>query len=338
MSKAVAIRDAGQHYASAPLAERQKYALTLASAYGLLPPSLRGADQHETAARFMLVAETGAMLGVHPLAAVTGIHVIDGKPTLSPGLMSGIVRSAGHKIRVRVSGEGDSLQAKATLIRSDDPEYPFEATWTMDRAKRAGLAGKGAWAKYPEAMLKARAIAEVCREGAEDVLMGVRYVPEELDAAVDETGEVIDEQPAQTPQGVRQEVVEDAVVEPAPREPEPPVWAPEKVDEFLLAVQASQSVPALGELYGEAKLAGALEMKVDQQGTTIENLIWQRRHEIENPRPAAAAPEPEEEVSSEPTDYDDDDPRAKIAEANRRAEQAGPESVPMVLDVDGGAS
>src|SRR5690606_3978016 len=63
--------------------------------------------------------------------------------------------------------------------------------WTMERAERAGLAGKDVWKKYGEAMCKARAISEVCREGAEDALMGVHYTPEELSVEVTEGGEAI---------------------------------------------------------------------------------------------------------------------------------------------------
>jgi hypothetical protein len=37
-----------------------------------------------------------------------------------------------------------------------------------------------------------RAVSEACREGAEDVLFGLHYTPEELGADVNDAGEVID--------------------------------------------------------------------------------------------------------------------------------------------------
>jgi hypothetical protein len=146
---------------------------------------------------------------------MNGINVIDGKATLTPALMSGLVRRAGHKLRVDTKGtvEGGDIAVTATLVRSDDPEYPFTATWTPHRAVRAGLAtsyaqqnGAGPWLvrarsksgnplpweAYTEALLKARAIGEVCREAAEDVLMGVHYTPEELGATVNADGEYVD--------------------------------------------------------------------------------------------------------------------------------------------------
>jgi hypothetical protein len=40
-------------------------------------------------------------------------------------------------------------------------------------------------------MCKARAISEVVREGAEDVLMGVSYTPEEMGSLVTDSGEMV---------------------------------------------------------------------------------------------------------------------------------------------------
>ena len=75
----------------------------------------------------------------------------------------------------------DSKAVEAQLQRADDPEFIFRAVWTMDRAKASGLVGKGgSWQSYPLAMLKARAITEVCRDACPEVLAGVAYTSEEL--------------------------------------------------------------------------------------------------------------------------------------------------------------
>lgn len=187
-------------YDRASLSERQQYASTLANGGELIPKGLwapvRKADgtmspPQPSAGKVLLVMETGAMLGIHPVAALQGVHIIEGKATLSPALMSAVVRKAGHQLRVRTAGsiKGGDFAATATLTRADDSDFTYEATWTTERAERAGLMGKDVWKKYPEAMCKARAISEVCREGAEDALMGVHYTPEELDAPVDQSGD-----------------------------------------------------------------------------------------------------------------------------------------------------
>lgn len=126
-------------------------------------------------------------LGVHPMTAVTGIHVIDGKPTASAQLIGGLVRRAGHKLRVTFDRK--TMTATAEIVRADDPEFLFTSVWTMDRAKEAGLASKDVWKKYPDAMLKARAITEVARDAAPESLYGVIYTAEELGAEVEVAGD-----------------------------------------------------------------------------------------------------------------------------------------------------
>jgi hypothetical protein len=126
-------------------------------------------------------------LGVHPMVAVTSIHVIEGKPTASAQLIGGLVRRAGHKLRVTFDRK--TMTAVAQIIRADDPSHTFESVWDLDRAKSAGLAGKAVWKQYPDAMLKARAITEVARDAAPESLYGVIYTPEEIGANVDVDGD-----------------------------------------------------------------------------------------------------------------------------------------------------
>lgn len=172
------------------LESRIHYADVLSHA-GLVPRDYQGKP-----ANVLYAVETGTMLGIHPIAAINGINIISGKPTISPALMTALVRRAGHKVRVKVAGTvtGGDIVATCEVIRHDDPEFTYSASWDIDRARRAGLWGgkSGAWANYPEAMLKARAIGEVCREAAEDALCGIHYTPEELGAHVNGDGEIIE--------------------------------------------------------------------------------------------------------------------------------------------------
>ncbi|MFE5895870.1 hypothetical protein ACFQ67_00315 [Streptomyces sp. NPDC056488] len=173
------------HHGTASLPDMVRYAEHLAEA-NLLPRQYQ-----QRPANVLYAMEYGRTLGITPLAAITGIHVIEGKPSASAALISGLVRQAGHKLRVR----GDDKQAWAQIIRSDDPEYDgYQVTWTLERAKQAGLANKDVWKKYPAAMLKARAITEVARDACEEVLFGLHYTPEELGANVDAEGEPVDAQ------------------------------------------------------------------------------------------------------------------------------------------------
>lgn len=155
------------------------YARELAES-GLLPAQYR-----KNPANVLWAIEFGEALGVAPMTAITGVHVIDGKPTASAGLISSLVRRAGHRLRVT----GNDQKATAQIMRVDDPDFVFESVWTLDRAKQAGLINKNVWKSYPAAMLKARAITEVARDACEEALNGCRYTAEELGAEVNEEGE-----------------------------------------------------------------------------------------------------------------------------------------------------
>lgn len=190
-------------YATASLDERRAYVSAIAQAGDLLPRSLwaptRNADGSmnppaPSPAKVLLLAETGSMLGLHPMAALQSIHIIEGKPTLSANLLAALVRRAGHRLRVTTSGNwaDGSFIARAVLVRSDDPDFEFVVEWGKERAQRAGLLGKDVWKKYGEAMCKSRAVTEVIREGAPDVTIVAAYTPEELgETNVTEDGDVV---------------------------------------------------------------------------------------------------------------------------------------------------
>lgn len=195
------------------LEEKKSWSTALAGS-NLLPR-----DYQKAPANLLLAAEYADALGVPRMAALTGIHVIKGKPSMSADLMLALVRRAGHRIRV----SGDDTHAEAILIRADDPDYEYRAVWTMEEAQRAGLLGKpgGNWEHYPGPMLRARSVTEVVRMGASEVLFGAIYAPEELGVQVDETGTPIDESaPSPAPQ-----------VQPEPQ-PEVPLASQELMDEI----------------------------------------------------------------------------------------------------------
>lgn len=106
--------------------------------------------------------------------------VMRGRMTMSADIMAAVVRRAGHKLRVREQG----MSVTAVLVRQDDPDYEFSATWDEAKARQAGLWGqRGPWTQYPAQMLRSRAITEVCRQGASDALAGTIYSPDELQPA-----------------------------------------------------------------------------------------------------------------------------------------------------------
>jgi len=148
--------------------------------------ALRESRAHQrNPANVLYAVEYGDMLGLAPMAAITGVHVIEGRPTASAGLISALVRRAGHRLRVT----GDAKAATVQIIRSDDPEYTFEVTWTLEDAKTAGLLGKSVWKNYPGSMLKSRAITQCARDACEEALFGLHYTAEDLGAEVNADGD-----------------------------------------------------------------------------------------------------------------------------------------------------
>lgn len=163
------------------LAEKMQWAKAMSTAT-MLPKQYQ-----RNPGNLLYALEYADALGVSRINALTSIHVIEGKPSASADLIAGMVRRAGHRLRL----VGDETFAEAHLIRADDPEFTYKARWDLDKARAAGLLGKGVWKAYPAAMLRARAITEVARMGASDALFGCIYTPEELGAEVDDEGDVV---------------------------------------------------------------------------------------------------------------------------------------------------
>lgn len=140
----------------------------------LIPVEYRGKP-----ADIVWAMDIGDALGVPYTQVMQSMVVARGKMTMSADLMGAVVRRAGH--RLRLHEDGDSVTA--TLIRVDDPDYEFTVTWDKAKAQAAGLWGsRGPWQQYPRQMLRARAITEVCRQGASDALAGTVYTSEELES------------------------------------------------------------------------------------------------------------------------------------------------------------
>lgn len=211
-------------YASSSLSDRKMYAETLAGAGDLIPKGLHEQirDPQTNAVKgtapspgkVLLAMEYGAMLGLPPIAAVQGIHVIEGKASPSAQIMAAVVRYAGHRLRVTTAGTWaqDDFVARAELVRSDDPEFTYVTEWTVERARAAGLLGKDNWGNYGSQMAVNRAVSEVCRQGAQDALLGAVYTPEELGATVDMGGNFVAE-------GGSQETASEPQAEAQPERP-----------------------------------------------------------------------------------------------------------------------
>ena len=151
-----------------------------AQAHALVPYQMRG----NTGDMYLLM-QIAKHLNIPLITALRGLSFIgdkDVKPAMTAQLMSALVRNAGHTLREQWDAETNT--ATAILIRKDDPSFEHVAVWDEEKARVAGLwESTPTWVQYPKAMLTARAMSEVCRHAASEVLLGFSYVPEEFQTA-----------------------------------------------------------------------------------------------------------------------------------------------------------
>lgn len=134
-----------------------------------------------TAAAAMLA---GQEVGLSPIQSWQAIDVIEGRPSLNALAQRALVQAHGHEVWIedRTSdAPGQRADVRVTVRgRRKGSDRIAESTWSLDRARQAGLLSKKNWERHPEAMCFARASSEVCRQIAADVLMGLAYTTEEL--------------------------------------------------------------------------------------------------------------------------------------------------------------
>jgi hypothetical protein len=119
----------------------------------------------------------GQELGLSPMAAIRGIHVIEGKPILAADTMVALVLRSG-------------LAEYFTCVEDTDERVTYETkrkgnptaqrmSWTVADTKRAGVQLKDNWRMHPRAMMRARAKSALARDVYPDILAGT-YDPDEI--------------------------------------------------------------------------------------------------------------------------------------------------------------
>ena len=132
----------------------------------------------------------GQEIGFGPMAAMTGIHIVKGKVTLSANLLAAAVKRSG-KYDYIVRQINDTMCKLAFVeLRGDAPVELGESTFTIEDAEQAGLVNGDNWKKYKRNMLFARAMSNGQKWYCPDILGGPLYTPDEFGLAVDEDGEV----------------------------------------------------------------------------------------------------------------------------------------------------
>lgn len=266
-----------QHPAQAAIEMLRGHAEMMSMAYDLankicrtqlVPTRFRGKAEDATAAILY-----GAELGLNPIQALQRVIAIHGMPTIESRTMVALLKSRGYRIKTLTQSD-ESVTVEGIDLEGER----YESTWTIERATKAGYVPKPSsdkslrrpevdddWVTVtktwegrskksvvgnikfitdPQAMLKAKAQAEVCRDMAPEVLMGIAYSTEDIrseqsyDDAADSAStpryadaitvdEIIGEETAvKSQQGFKQKVKAAPQPDPEP-EPTPAVDDPE---------------------------------------------------------------------------------------------------------------
>lgn len=146
---------------------------------------LFGVSSEHQAAAIML---KGYELGLSLTASFEFIHVVQGKPTLSPrGTLALIMQSPDFG---EMKVEDSPNECKVFMKRKNGFEY--QLTFTLDDAKKAGLIKPDSgWSKYPANMLRWRAVGFCADVVFPDVIGGMKRA-DEMGANITPEGDIIE--------------------------------------------------------------------------------------------------------------------------------------------------
>ena len=247
--------------------------------------------------------------------------------------MVALLKARGYKFRVAAQSN-----ESVTVVGTDLDGETYESTWTIGRARQAGyvpeidertgkfkvnangkLIGNEKYITDPQAMLKAKGYAEVSRDMAPDVLMGISYTSEELLSENWDSGATLAAQQVQAPKGRGAALTTDDILAdevPVPAESEPDV--PEDADRAAAVQRAKDHLDAgtmpdpaedieAAEVYAEKNLTDdeALAYLSGGDGVVEEQPVDEHADHVHvaaeaEPEPVAAEPVPEPEPAPEP--------------------------------------
>ena len=162
-----------------------EWQVRLQMAQVLLDSGFLPRNTYQTLAQVLAIMMYGDMLGIPPMAALTNINVIQGKPTIPPQLMLALVYHTGKLDDIEIKDDGQAC----TVVMKRTAKTAHTTTFSQNDAAKMKLAGKDNWEKQPAVMRQWRAVAAACRIVFPDIIMGF-YTPDEMGAevAIDATG------------------------------------------------------------------------------------------------------------------------------------------------------
>lgn len=145
-----------------------------------------GVASKEQAAAIMV---KGVELGLSLSGSFEYIHIVEGKPSLSPRGALALIMSSPLNGGVKIDEKADAC---TVWMKRADNGFEFTITWTLDDAQRAGVVKPGSgWERYPANMLRWRTIGFVADVVFPDVTGGMKR-SDEYGADLTPSGDVIE--------------------------------------------------------------------------------------------------------------------------------------------------
>ena len=210
----------------------------------------------------------GSEVGLSATQSLQNLFVVRGKPAMYARTMVAQVIGAGHHMA--------EVEASPTSVtwagKRGDSGVEFTSTWTIERAQAAGFTSNKLYESMPIEMLRAKAQAEVARNLAPDVLLGLAHSKEELDL---EQGPAITPRRPQKARGVAGVMASLGIESPgtddtAAAEPAPKTTKAKssKAPKAATAAQRNELVELMGREPGLADKTEALAWLSAQLGRT----------------------------------------------------------------------
>lgn len=135
---------------------------------GMLP------DHIKTGWQFAVLAATGHELGMQPMRAIRSLAMVKGKVVESADSQLARFKAAGGRSQFEVL---DETKAVLHLVHPNGDKHT--ESFTLEDAKRAGLASNSNYSKFPKAMLRSRAITAGLKSIGWEGAVGA-YDPDEI--------------------------------------------------------------------------------------------------------------------------------------------------------------
>lgn len=170
-----AVQAGGTISAMIPTDIDQAFRLANAIAMSGMAPKAYGTDPNKCFVGIL----AGAEVGLAPFTALQSIAVIGNNPAIWGDGALALIQSSGLLVDIEETDDGHT--ATCAMTRKGKPT-PIVRSFSMDDAKKAGLAGKtGPWTQYPQRMRQMRARSWAMRDGFADVLKGLHIAEEVRD-------------------------------------------------------------------------------------------------------------------------------------------------------------